>query len=56
MLQIEVHLVVLCKVFFRICFYVKLSFGLCDIWGYYVSNVQVLGSATTYSMLCLQEI
>jgi hypothetical protein len=37
-------------------FYVKLSFGLCEILGYYGSNFQVLGSATPHSMLCLQEI
>jgi len=38
------------------CFYVKLSFGLCEILGYYVSNVLILSSATTHSILCLQEI
>jgi hypothetical protein len=38
------------------CFYVQLSFGLCEILGYYVSNVQLLGSAATNSMLCVQEI
>lgn len=55
MLQIEVHLVVFCSVLLLV-FYAKLSFGLCEILGYYVSNVQVLGSATTHIILCLQEI
>jgi len=38
------------------CFYVKLSFSLCEILGYYVSNILILSSAITHSILCLQEI
>jgi hypothetical protein len=48
-------MIVLCEVFYGMCFYVQLSFRLCEILAYYLIDVQLLGSATTNCVLCIQE-